>query len=677
MKRKMGICIVLTLLMIVSAFTISTTAVEECEHKGEIVFTKKVWDNELNEWANETEVLIGEVVKFRIEATYFMDDYYNDAPLKVYNIVITDDMVFDACCFEYVDGSASITPTSIVDNVLTWELTDVLNDTESLSIEFRALITEMDCGDPTVNVNWARLEATECGIYTHNVEDDAIVNVKYGLELEKKVWDPAKHSWEDELPEVVLDQIVKFQITVTYFGPDILKCMSVYDFLPECCLEYIGNEVFTYPDTELFEDPEITATGNPISWKWGSEKLFNLKNAQSVVITFETKVVEYCYTTVMNSGEVDAWSCEGCSHHYAYDAINIVCSPPPITFEKKVSDDGGRTWVEEVNTYVDEKVRFKLEFRYYGVDNLTDVRLVDELPCVLIYADNANIAESYVTEDRKTIWWNISGNVTDGDRIVIEFDALVTDVTGGGCVECKAINHAKVNVYEEEDCQLILVDQYTDSANVTAESNCYPYVKYISGPGNGGTGDSIEFKAKGKDQCGSDLEYWFDWGDGTNSGWIGPYASDVEVTKSNSWDTVGVYTVKVKVRDDQDAESDWSEPATTVNITKGEPDIKIAFNNKFEFKKITATITNNLDSEIKDAYWEINVQGGLLKKMNTTVNDTVNLTAGDNLAIFNNFKMLPMFGRLSIEITVDIPGYADPFKATASAVKIGPIVLLS
>lgn len=676
MKRKMGICIVLTLLMIVSAFTVSTMAEEECEHKGEIVFTKEVWDNDHNQWVNETDALIGEKVLFKIEATYFMDDFYNDCPLRVYDIVITDDMASDACCFEYVDGSATIAPTSEVDNVLTWELETVLNDTESISIEFEALITDIECGDSIVNVNWATFEATECGQYNHFEEDDAVVNIIYGLELEKKVWDPAKNSWEDVLPEVVLNQIVKFQITVTYYGPDIIKCMSIYDFLPDCCLEYVGNEVFTYPDPDLFEDPVISSDENPISWIWDSEKMFNLRNTQSVVITFETKVVEYCYTSVINSGEADAWSCEGCSHHYAYDAINIVCSPPPITFEKKVSNNGGQTWSEEVNTYVDEIVRFRLEFRYYGEEDLTDVRLFDELPCVLVYADNANIVESYVTEDQKTIWWNISGNVTDGDRIVIEFDALVTDVTGGGCVECKAINRATVNVYEEDDCQDVIVAQYTDTANVTAESNCYPYVKYISGPSNGETGDALEFKAKGKDQCGSNLEYWFNWGDGSNSGWIGPYASDVEITKTHTYSTAGVYTVKVKVRDEQHAESDWSEPASTVNITQGEPDIKVEFAGGFGFKKITAVITNNLDHNLTGAYWNMTVQGGLLFKMNVSIDETTNLTSGENLAVFNSFKIMPMFGKLSIEIKLDVPGYTEQFSATASAKKIGPFVIV-
>lgn len=57
-----------------------------------------------------------------------------------------------------------------------------------------------------------------------------------------------------------------------------------------------------------------------------------------------------------------------------------------------------------------------------------------------------------------------------------------------------------------------------------------------------------------------DLKYLFDWGDGTDSGWIGPIISGEIATVNHSWDTKGTYTVRVKVKDIYGLESEWSDP---------------------------------------------------------------------------------------------------------------------
>ncbi len=63
------------------------------------------------------------------------------------------------------------------------------------------------------------------------------------------------------------------------------------------------------------------------------------------------------------------------------------------------------------------------------------------------------------------------------------------------------------------------------------------------------------------------LEFFFDWGDGSNSGWLGSYRLGETCTASNSWREPGIYDVKVKVKNSMGAESDLSEPLT-IHITK-------------------------------------------------------------------------------------------------------------
>jgi hypothetical protein len=78
------------------------------------------------------------------------------------------------------------------------------------------------------------------------------------------------------------------------------------------------------------------------------------------------------------------------------------------------------------------------------------------------------------------------------------------------------------------------------------------------------------FSSTAIDPEGDSIDFLFDWGDGTDSEWIGPYASGQTGEASHIWTIVGEYQVKVKVRDDKFGQSLWSDPAT-INIVENEP----------------------------------------------------------------------------------------------------------
>ena len=59
---------------------------------------------------------------------------------------------------------------------------------------------------------------------------------------------------------------------------------------------------------------------------------------------------------------------------------------------------------------------------------------------------------------------------------------------------------------------------------------------------------------------GDHLSYWIEWGDGTNSGWVGPGKSGDEITDSHVWNEEGTYEIQIKAKDIHGAESEWSEP---------------------------------------------------------------------------------------------------------------------
>jgi len=77
---------------------------------------------------------------------------------------------------------------------------------------------------------------------------------------------------------------------------------------------------------------------------------------------------------------------------------------------------------------------------------------------------------------------------------------------------------------------------------------------------NGKINEIYSYSSETEDFDSDDVFYLFDWGDGTNSGWIGPYGSGQKCTVQHSWSKKGNYQIKVKSRDSLYANSPWSDP---------------------------------------------------------------------------------------------------------------------
>ena len=81
-----------------------------------------------------------------------------------------------------------------------------------------------------------------------------------------------------------------------------------------------------------------------------------------------------------------------------------------------------------------------------------------------------------------------------------------------------------------------------------------------SGTTSGKANTAYTYTTSTTDPNGDHMSYWFDWGDGTNSGWVGPYASGATASATHSWTSQGNYQIKVKAKDTSDTESVWSDP---------------------------------------------------------------------------------------------------------------------
>ena len=128
-----------------------------------------------------------------------------------------------------------------------------------------------------------------------------------------------------------------------------------------------------------------------------------------------------------------------------------------------------------------------------------------------------------------------------------------------------------------------------------------------TGPASGITGVEYTFTATTTDPEGEDIYYWFEWGDGENSGWVGPYNSGQEGSASHIWTSAGDFDVKVKAKDANGGESDWS-PIHVFTIESG-PMIEIT-SIKGGFLFVKAKIKNSGATAATNVDWTIDLQGG-------------------------------------------------------------------
>jgi len=94
-----------------------------------------------------------------------------------------------------------------------------------------------------------------------------------------------------------------------------------------------------------------------------------------------------------------------------------------------------------------------------------------------------------------------------------------------------------------------------------------PSFDFIAGPECAKIGEECLFMIRTDFDTDPPLEFFIDWGDVSNSGWLGPYRLGETCTASKSWKEPGIYVLKVKVKNAMGSESDW-EDSLTVHIIK-------------------------------------------------------------------------------------------------------------
>ncbi len=105
----------------------------------------------------------------------------------------------------------------------------------------------------------------------------------------------------------------------------------------------------------------------------------------------------------------------------------------------------------------------------------------------------------------------------------------------------------------------------TDDNNITIRDSTWalikgdynpPTIPIINGATKGRVGVTYTYTINSTDPLGGAIYYLIDWGDETNSGWLGPCPSGKEWEVFHSWNKTGIYTIRAMARG-SGGESDW------------------------------------------------------------------------------------------------------------------------
>jgi hypothetical protein len=105
------------------------------------------------------------------------------------------------------------------------------------------------------------------------------------------------------------------------------------------------------------------------------------------------------------------------------------------------------------------------------------------------------------------------------------------------------------------------------SLQIAAESNPPNKPDRPDGPTEGEIDLDYTYTTSAVEPDGEQIFFKFDWGDETNSGWLGPYNSGDIVSSLHNWTEQGSYEIRVIAKDEHGVLSEWSD-ILAINMPK-------------------------------------------------------------------------------------------------------------
>jgi len=150
---------------------------------------------------------------------------------------------------------------------------------------------------------------------------------------------------------------------------------------------------------------------------------------------------------------------------FAVAKLDVEPCVPSIEVNKTVWDPVAEAWIEKIeNANISQTYRFRCEVHNNGTCcDLTDIKVVDTLSDSLEYVNNATVDGVSKEPDWQSgnqFGWNFTGPLAPSQKIVIEFDANVTDCGNDSNVQNATAYCSKTNewVSDEDDAWITVSD---------------------------------------------------------------------------------------------------------------------------------------------------------------------------------------------------------------------------
>jgi outer membrane protein assembly factor BamB len=329
----------------------------------------------------------------------------------------------------------------------------------------------------------------------------------------------------------------------------------------------------------VYSSPAIGEDGTIYAASVNSNRLCAVNPNGSIAWSFYAEFLIYCSPAVGADGTIYVGSNDG----YMY-AINpngtlrwkfYAGGEKGIGSAPSIADDGtiyfGSTSGYLYALYPNGTLRWKIGTGYIGescpaISNDGTIYVGDQDNHRIYSIDTDGNLNWYYTTNGEII----SSPVIDKNGIIYcgSYDGYLYALNPDGTLRWKfdAGDSIESSVAIGTDGTIYIAGQFEPSGGNSSYTYIYalgltnnhpPNKPTINGHAFGKVGQQYEYSIESTDPDGNDLSYYVDWGDGTNTRWIGPYQSGQEQTLNHTWNKKGTYIILVKAKDNYSQESDW------------------------------------------------------------------------------------------------------------------------
>ena len=573
------------------------------EYMGDIELEKSIKDGE--DWVNTYHAHPGEIIRFRITVTYHDVDGPDGTGYLLKNINIVDTLPDE---LTYLGNSTH--EENEDGQIITWELDNILNDTESVSVEFDAEVM-LGVGEFVNNVEVFAIEscygADRYESATATVIPEYNARVKY-MDVDDDDNDEEAHDENYDLTdgyEVYVDPDESSDDVLNIDGDDDGKIdhfIDVFDKGPEVDrywdpddgilsdvyiidVDYDGTEEWVYDsdgdeEPDKYYDPDDEQIHDYVVYALlfsydGSGSVQKNPNGVFFLEGFEVEII-----AVANSG----WKFVNYSGDLESDEESVTITMGSrkeihVTFEK---DNDNEDPISVEITRPEDNSLYIFNIRIKDLEDKTDIVGPIKIKAKVESENEIDKVEFYIDDELKKTdtrapynWWWLFKPRTDKEDFNITIIAY--DEEGNSSSDSiHVLRSAFTPIRDHKFLSLIIAglgityilknrgtepdETIPVDPDTEPDSNWEPVVD-AGGPYKGFVDEPVKFDGSNTyDPNYDDITFSWDFGDGSKGSGKSP---------SHTYDKPGKYTVKLTVTDENGASA---TDTTTVEITEGTGD---------------------------------------------------------------------------------------------------------